>query len=229
MLQIRTRVDAAEYGSRKAVVVSGTTSMSLSWISWKPRIDEPSNPMPSLRASTFAALGGTEKCCHTPGKSVNRRSTIWIFSSLIVFTRSSAVAQFGTMACSCHREGRFEDRVAVHPLPSSLGRISPDSTFGGAAPASIRLGGRLHAGTRLCRARNPAASALVRPTHELHGVFDMPPCSGQFHLALRFEFDGVLGSFGNRLRAVRFQQLSRIFMDLDFSHGVMLLSVCARP
>jgi len=53
-----------------------TTSMSLSWISWKPRIDEPSNPMPSSRVLAFTALGGTEKCCHTPGKSVNRRSII---------------------------------------------------------------------------------------------------------------------------------------------------------
>src|SRR5258705_12539323 len=68
------------------------------WISWKPRIDEPSNPMPSLSASTFTALGGTEKCCHTPGKSVNRRSIIWTFWSLIAFRRSSAVVQFGIMA-----------------------------------------------------------------------------------------------------------------------------------
>jgi len=98
MLQVRTSVVVGTNGSRKAVVGSGTTSMSLSWISWKPRIDEPSNPMPSLRASIFTALGGTEKCCQTPGKSVNRRSIIWTFSSLIAFRRSSAVAQFGTMA-----------------------------------------------------------------------------------------------------------------------------------
>src|SRR3979490_1675473 len=39
MLQIRTSVVAEANGSRKAVVGSGTTSMSLSWISWKPRID----------------------------------------------------------------------------------------------------------------------------------------------------------------------------------------------
>src|SRR5439155_19211866 len=81
---------------------------------------------------------------------------------------------------------------------------------------------------RLCRART-AASALVRPAHKLHGVFDMPPVSGQFEFALCFKVDGVLRSFGNGLRAVRFQQLSRIFMDFDFSHGVMLLSFCARP
>src|SRR6266566_2154854 len=39
MLQVRTSVVAGANGSRKAVVGSGTTSMSLSWISWKPRID----------------------------------------------------------------------------------------------------------------------------------------------------------------------------------------------
>src|ERR1700746_833013 len=55
MLQIRTNVFAGLYGSMKAVVGSGTTSMSLSWISWKPRIDEPSNPTPSSRAPALAA------------------------------------------------------------------------------------------------------------------------------------------------------------------------------
>src|SRR6267378_3531996 len=39
MLQVRTSVVAGVNGSRKAVVGSGTTSMSLSWISWKPQID----------------------------------------------------------------------------------------------------------------------------------------------------------------------------------------------
>src|SRR6266545_760116 len=52
----------------------------------------------------------------------------------------------------------------------------------------------------------PAASALVRPAHELHGVFDMPPGSGQLDLAFCLEFDGVLGSFGNGLGAMCFQQ-----------------------
>jgi hypothetical protein len=70
----------------------------------------------------------------------------------------------------------------------------------------------------------PAASALVGPAHELHGVFDMPPGSGQFDLAFCLEFDGVLGSFGNGLGAMCFQQLPRIVVDFDFSHGVMLLS-----
>jgi hypothetical protein len=82
---------------------------------------------------------------------------------------------------------------------------------------------------RRALSREPAASALVRSTHELQGVFDMPPGSGQFHLALLFKVDGVLGSFRNGLGAVCFQQLSRIVMDLDFSHGVMLLSFSAQP
>jgi len=77
--------------------------------------------------------------------------------------------------------------------------------------------------------REPAALALVRPAHKLHGVFDMPPVFGQFHLALCFKVDGVLGSFRNGPGPVCFQQLTRLVMDFDFSHGVTLLSFCARP
>ena len=47
-----------------AVVGSGLSSMSDSWISWKPRIEEPSKPMPSLeqiRGESPAA--SIEKCC----------------------------------------------------------------------------------------------------------------------------------------------------------------------
>src|SRR5206468_10324829 len=50
-----------------------------------------------------------------------------------------------------------------------------------------------------------AASALVRPAHELHGVFDMPPGFGQFDLAFCLEFDDVLGGFRNGLGAMCFQ------------------------
>jgi hypothetical protein len=51
-------------------------------------------------------------------------------------------------------------------------------------------------------AREPAASALERPAHELHGVFDMPPRSGQFDLAFCLELDRVLGRFRNGLGAM---------------------------
>ena len=94
MLQIKTSVVASVNGSRKAVVGSGTTSMSLSWISWKPRIDDPSKPMPSLIASASTALGGTEKCCQVPGKSVKRKSIIWTFLALMALRTSSLVEQF---------------------------------------------------------------------------------------------------------------------------------------
>src|SRR5258708_33095552 len=79
--------------------------------------------------------------------------------------------------------------------------FSPRSTVSAAVgPASIRHGGaRIQA--RLVT-REPAASALVRPTYELQGVFDMPPGSGQFHLALCFKVDGVLGGFRNGPGAV---------------------------
>jgi putative transposase len=44
------------------------------------------------------ALGyRSEKCCHTPGRFVNRRSIICTFSSLIVLSTSSAVAQLRAM------------------------------------------------------------------------------------------------------------------------------------
>src|SRR5262245_4553762 len=99
MLQIKTSVVAAENGSRKAVVESGTTSMSLSWISWKPRIDDPSKPMPSLIASASTALGGTEKCCQVPGRSVKRKSIISTFLVLTALRTSSVVEQLRNICC----------------------------------------------------------------------------------------------------------------------------------
>ena len=49
--------------------------MSDSLISWKPRIDEPSKPMPSLKSSSVKSSTGIEKCCHRPGRSMNLKST----------------------------------------------------------------------------------------------------------------------------------------------------------
>ncbi len=37
---------------------------------------EPSNSMPSSNVSSLRASAGIEKCCQTPGKSMNRRSTV---------------------------------------------------------------------------------------------------------------------------------------------------------
>src|ERR1700704_3707422 len=56
--------------------------MSLSLMAWKPRIDEPSNPKPSVNGSSSSSFSGIEKCCQVPGKSVNRTSTICTPASL---------------------------------------------------------------------------------------------------------------------------------------------------
>ena len=51
-----------------AVLGSGIRSMSDSWISWNPRIDDPSNPSPSSNASSLSSCAGEEKCCIKPGQ-----------------------------------------------------------------------------------------------------------------------------------------------------------------
>ena len=43
-------------GSRYAVVTSGISFMSDSWIAWKPRIEEPSNIWPSVKNVRVQAL-----------------------------------------------------------------------------------------------------------------------------------------------------------------------------
>jgi hypothetical protein len=73
------------------------------------------------------------------------------------------------------------------------------------------------------------SSALVWPAHQLHGVFDVSPGSGHFDIAFGLELDGILGRFCNGLGAMGFQELPRIIVDFDFSHGVILLSFCAQP
>ena len=47
-----------------AVFGSGMSSMSDSWISWKPRIDEPSNPKPSSNTSAVSCMGGDREVLH---------------------------------------------------------------------------------------------------------------------------------------------------------------------
>ncbi len=54
---------------------SGMSSMSLSSIAWNPRMLDPSNPRPSVKLSTSSSPTGRLKCCHVPGRSMNRTST----------------------------------------------------------------------------------------------------------------------------------------------------------
>src|SRR5499426_1846485 len=215
MLQIKTRVVAASNGSRKAVVGSGTTSMSLSWISWKPRIEDPSKPMPSVKASASTALGGTEKCCQTPGKSVNRTSIIWTLLSLTALRMSSAVTQLRNMASlpstavpGCVPERLISPYEVAFPRPRKHGNI--------AARASLARRRSLAS-----KPRHPSAatSAFVRSAHCLQGRFDVPPRIGLFACALLFAGTSFLRGLGNGLVTVCFQELPGIVVDVDFLHS----------
>src|SRR6266568_529507 len=75
-------VGTCRHGSTNALAGSGRSSMSLSLIAGKPRIDEPSNPKPSLKVSSSSSFNGVEKCCQVPGKSVKRTSTTCTPASL---------------------------------------------------------------------------------------------------------------------------------------------------
>src|SRR5689334_5225496 len=120
-------------GSTTAVDGSGTRSMSDSWISWNPRIDEPSNPYPSSNPSSDNSCAGTEKCCINPGKSQKRKSTTSIPSSCtsrrtsadvrsstdeppqVLVSRRSLMWNAASLQGAAHRVGdQARDDVRVH-------------------------------------------------------------------------------------------------------------------
>src|SRR5580698_4222328 len=78
-------------GSTTAVDGSGSSSMSDSWICWKPRIEEPSNMRPSVKTFSPKLLTGRVKCCTVPGRSQNRTSTNSISSAAMKLRTSSAL------------------------------------------------------------------------------------------------------------------------------------------
>ena len=80
------------YGSIWAVAGSGIISMSDSLIAWKPRIDEPSNPTPSVKMSSSTSAMLLEVCCQVPRRSTNRKSKILTPASLAIFITSAAFA-----------------------------------------------------------------------------------------------------------------------------------------
>ena len=89
MKKFTTSVLATRNGSRYAVVGSGNSDMSDSWMAWKPRIEEPSKFRPSSKTDWSNDDTGTVKCCMTPGRSQKRTSTISTPSSLMYFSSSS--------------------------------------------------------------------------------------------------------------------------------------------
>src|ERR1041385_4762329 len=128
MSQVRESVGTSKHGSTNALPGSGSSSMSLSLIAWKPRIDEPSNPKPSVNVSSSSSLSGVEKCCQVPGRSVNRTSTTCTPASLArritsagdvpvdafapVATVGSSVAVIGWVSCP-ESVRRFRKRRAI--------------------------------------------------------------------------------------------------------------------
>src|SRR3990170_3408819 len=90
MSQMTLRVGTCGIGSSRAAFGSGMRIMSLSWIFWNPRMLDPSNPTPSSQTSSSSAMG-MEKCCQSPGRSLNFRSTIWMLLSLTNLATSSGV------------------------------------------------------------------------------------------------------------------------------------------
>ena len=81
MKKLRASVFSARNGSMNAVVASGSSIMSDSWICWKPRIDEPSKARPSVNTDASNDSTGTLKCCIVPGRSQKRTSTNFTPSS----------------------------------------------------------------------------------------------------------------------------------------------------
>ena len=79
--KVRFSVLCWRNGSSTAVDGSGSSSMSDSWIAWKPRIDEPSNIRPSVKTSASNVDTGTVKCWMVPGRSQNLTSMNSTFSS----------------------------------------------------------------------------------------------------------------------------------------------------
>src|SRR5204863_4281951 len=64
-------------GSIKAVSGSGIASMSEASRLFQPRIEEPSNPSPSLKISSVNSRMGQLKCCQVPNVSTNLMSIIF--------------------------------------------------------------------------------------------------------------------------------------------------------
>src|SRR5712692_2572685 len=148
-LQMSTSVGTAVNGSIAALDASGTSSMSDSSIVWNPRIEEPSKPSPSSKMSSFSSEIGIEKCCQSPGRSMNRRSTI-----LAPFSLASLSTSFAVMRNSF---SSVSDGMARLPYGNSPAESSASAWW-----TRDSVG---HAGPRLAeRARVPRPDLAVTAT-----------------------------------------------------------------
>src|SRR6267378_1917179 len=128
MSHVRDSVGTSKQGSTNALAGSGSSSMSLSLMAWKPRIDEPSNPKPSVNVSSSSSFKGIEKCCQVPGRSVNRTSTICTPASLarrITSAGDGAVDAFAPVATV----GSSVAVIGWGLLPESVSRFASGGPY----------------------------------------------------------------------------------------------------
>src|SRR3989304_1310233 len=148
---MRTRVGTAVNGSM-AAVVGASISMWGSSIVWKPRMDEPSKPIPSSKSSSLSSPTGIEKCCQRPGASMKRRATI-----LAPFSLASLMTSFGVMRRLLARDPRRRRG------PNEM--VGTPRTYWDARAKSSgysRFGLSLHGLRKRPAARDPVARALQR-------------------------------------------------------------------
>src|SRR5690625_382425 len=138
MEKLTTSVFSLRNGSTKALVTSGMSFMSDSWIAWKPRMEDPSNIRPSVNASAANASTGMLKCCITPGRSQKRTSTNLTPCSRVKAMASSALLNMWCSSCGECRgphgpDGDDASDVAFllrHPNVSSMLRAADDDGAG---------------------------------------------------------------------------------------------------
>src|SRR5215510_13770513 len=160
--------------------------------------------MPSFIASLSTALGGTEKCCQVPGRSVNRKSIICTLLSLMALRTSSAEVHLSDICLTSrlqricglasprrrypHHQPRsraVQDARWQHSLTNNVFSLgSPLSSRAARASASSRLqcvASFLHLRLRLSvRRRKPFEQLRQRPHN--HGL----PAIAARNLARRF-------------------------------------------
>src|SRR5436190_20014879 len=94
----------------------------------QPRIEEPSNPRPSLNVSAFQRSIGKEQCCQLPSRSANFRSIISAWFFFASEKKSSALMRAAPLEMqkeSRSRRSRCDRRLQ----PASRERRK--NTFGG--------------------------------------------------------------------------------------------------
>src|SRR5436190_4589435 len=129
MSHVSESVGTCRHGSTNALPGSGNSSMSLSLIAWKPRIDEPSNPRPSVNVSSSSSLSGIEKCCQVPGRSVNRTSTTCTPASLARRITSAGVGPVDAFPAVV-AVGSKVAVIARGLLPESVTRFASGGPYG---------------------------------------------------------------------------------------------------